>query len=129
MLEIVFLALILYKKSLSLIKVVYALLDWAVLLCLKRTLETASASTSTILLKYQFLTKSTEELNPRQKKMISMLFEGFKGHLTSSKWAKINKVTQMTANRDITALIERNMLVKHGSGPKTHYTLPNEDVK
>ena len=58
-----------------------------------------------------------------------MLFEGFKGNLTSSKWAKINKVTQMTANRDITDLIERNMLVKHGSGPKTHYTLPNEDVK
>ena len=105
-----------------------AWLEWF-LLCLKRTLETASASTHTILLKYQFLTKSTEELNPRQKKIIGMLFEGFKGHLTSSKWAKINKVTQMTANRDITDLIERNMLVKHGSGPKTHYTLPNEDVK
>lgn len=99
-------------------------IEWF-LLCLKRALETASASTRTILLKYQFLSNVKNELNPRQKKMISMLFEGFTGNLTSSKWAKINKVTQMTANRDITDLLERKLLVKHGDGRNTHYTLPD----
>lgn len=94
--------------------------------CLKRALETASNSTKTILLKYQFFNQTNADLNTRQKKMIGMLFEGFKGNLTSSKWAKINKVTQMTANRDITDLLNRGMLIKHGEGRNTHYTLPDE---
>ncbi len=100
-------------------------LEWF-LSCLKRALETASSTTKTILLKYQFLNQAQYELNPRQRKMIGMLFEGFKGNLTSSKWAKINKVTQMTANRDITELLERKILVKNGDGRSTHYTLPKE---
>ena len=105
-----------------------AWLEWF-LSCLKHAFETASSATKTIVLKYQFLNKIQSQLNPRQLKMINMLFEGFKGNLTSSKWAKINKVTQMTANRDITELLERNILVKHGDGRNTHYTLPDNIEK
>ena len=99
-------------------------IEWF-LLCLKRALETASKTTQNILRKYQFFNQANDGLNPRQRKMIGMLFEGFKGNLTSSKWAKINKVTQMTANRDITELLERKLLIKHGNGRNTCYTLPD----
>ena len=99
-------------------------MEWF-LQCLKRALETASGFTRTILLKYQFFNQTNTDLNARQKKMIGMLFEGFKGNLTSSKWARINKVTQMTANRDITDLLDRGMLIRHGEGRNTHYTLPD----
>lgn len=100
-------------------------MEWF-LLCLKRALEAASNATRIILLKYQLLNQENDNLNPRQKKMIGMLFEGFNGNLTSSKWAKINKVTQMTANRDITDLLGRGLLIKHGDGRSTHYTLPDK---
>ena len=30
-----------------------------------------------------------ESFNERQSKMLNMLFDGFKGHLTSTKWAII----------------------------------------
>ena len=53
---------------------------------------------------------SFARLNERQIKMLNMLLEGFKGKLTTSKWAIINKCSQDTALRDINDLVSLGIL-------------------
>jgi len=48
-----------------------------------------------------------------------MLIDGFEGHLTSSKWAAINKCSQDTASRDIEALIRQEILIKGAKGGRS----------
>ena len=55
--------------------------------------------------------------------MLNKLFDGFEGNLTSSKWAKMCKVSQDTASREINALVERDILRQEGQGRSTHYVL------
>lgn len=63
-------------------------------------------------------------INPRQRKLLIRLLDGFTGKLTSSKWATIAKCSQDTALRDIDDLIGRGLLVKAPSGGRnTHYLL------
>ena len=64
-----------------------------------------------------------DELNANQRKMLNMLFDGFKGNLTSSKWVKICKVSQDTASREINALMSKGILKQLGQGRSTHYVL------
>lgn len=62
--------------------------------------------------------------NERQRKLLNMLLEGFDGHLTTSKWAKIAKCSQDTAYRDILDLIDKRILQKNDSGGRsTHYSI------
>ena len=59
--------------------------------------------------------------------MLNRLLDGFRGKLTSSKYAKIEKCSADTALRDITDLIERGILEKEpGGGRSTSYTLTGE---
>lgn len=63
-------------------------------------------------------------MNERQTKMINMLWDGFEGKLTSSKWAKINKCSPDTALRDIQDLVSKGILVRtEGGGRSTGYHL------
>ena len=56
--------------------------------------------------------------------MLNKLFDGFEGNLTSSKWAKICKVSQDTASREmINALVVGGILRQQGQGRSTHYVL------
>lgn len=67
---------------------------------------------------------SAVSFNDRQRRIINMLLDGFKGKLTSSKWYKINHCSQDTANRDINDLILKGILVKTpGNGRNTAYEL------
>ncbi len=67
---------------------------------------------------------ATTSLNGRQKEMLNRLLDGFTGKLTSSKWAKITKVSQDTAGRDIKDLIRKQVLkVAKSGGRSTHYLL------
>lgn len=62
--------------------------------------------------------------NERQRKLLNMLLEGFDGHLTTSKWAKIAKCSQDTAYRDILDLMDKRILQKNDSGGRsTHYSI------
>ncbi len=70
-----------------------------------------------------WLKNSKISFNDRQRKIISMLHNGFRGNLTSGKWAKICKCSQDTASRDINDLIEKDILEKFGQGRSTHYLL------
>lgn len=70
------------------------------------------------------------KINERQKLMLNRLLDGFEGKLTSSKWARITKVSQDTATRDINLLVDQNILKKEDSGGRsTSYILiePRED--
>jgi Fic family protein len=66
-------------------------------------------------------------LNERQSAMLSRLLYDFTGKLTTSKWAKMMKVSQDTAARDITDLITKGILQKEpGGGRSSAYTLTEQ---
>ena len=54
-----------------------------------------------------------------------MLFDGFEGKLTSTKWTKICKYSQDTAINDINELIQYAILKKQGQARATCYILCN----
>jgi Fic family protein len=63
-------------------------------------------------------------LNERQRKIINMLWSGFEGKLTSSKWAKICRCSPDTALRDINDLIAKSILCDTGeNGRSKNYAL------
>lgn len=99
-------------------------LEWF-LSCLGRALENTETTLSAVMHKAKFWeTHSETRLNERQKLMLNKLLSGFKGKLTTSKWAKIAKCSADTALRDITDLIEKQILVKEESGGRsTSYRL------
>ena len=63
-------------------------------------------------------------LNERQRLILNKLLDGFEGKLTSSKWAKLTKSSQDTAQRDIADLVQRGILLRSEEGGRsTSYTL------
>lgn len=99
-------------------------LEWF-LGCLERAILGAHNVLGDVLLKSEFWKRFTANpFNDRQSNILSMLLDGFKGKLTSSKYAKISKCSQDTAYRDILDLIEKGALVKDSSGGRsTSYSL------
>jgi len=93
--------------------------------CLHRAVEGALKTFETTIYKARFWESlATLSINERQKKLINCLLDGFKGNLTSSKWAKIAKCSQDTAYRDILDLVEQGVLIKNPSGGRsTSYSL------
>lgn len=67
---------------------------------------------------------AAEPLNERQSRMLNRLLDGFEGKLTTRKWAAIAKCSPDTALRDITDLLNRNLLRKTDAGGRsTSYQL------
>jgi Fic family protein len=97
--------------------------------CLSECLNSAFSSSSQVLCKAQFWKQHTGIIfNARQNLMLNKLLNGFKGNLSSSKWAKICKCSQDTALRDIQDLINKGILKKTDSGGRsTCYELVAED--
>jgi len=93
--------------------------------CLDRAIDNAEVVLETVLNKSRFWRKyASEQLNKRQIEMLNYLFDGFKGKLSSSKWAKMTKCSQDTATRDINELIEKGILIKSAeTGRSTNYLL------
>lgn len=92
--------------------------------CHLRAVRSAEMQLAGILAKAEFWRAHAEEpLTASQRKMLNMLFDGFNGNLTSSKWAKICKVSQDTASREINALVAKGILQQEGRGRSTHYVL------
>ena len=72
---------------------------------------------------------ASDVFNARQVKILNRLLDGFEGKLTSSKWARMNRCSQDTANRDIRDLIDRGILVRGPAGGRsTSYELPTARV-
>lgn len=93
--------------------------------CLQRAIDGADIVLSAVLDKARFWeVHKAANLNERQVKVINRLLDGFEGKLTSSKWAKLTKSSQDTANRDIAALVRLGILHKgEAGGRSTHYDL------
>ena len=93
--------------------------------CLERAFIQTNANINKLMNKSKFWENNkTIVFNERQTKIINLLFNGFEGKLTSSKWAKINHCSQDTALRDINDLIEKKVLKKDVQGGRsTSYDL------
>ncbi|TCU68390.1 Fic family protein [Bradyrhizobium sp. R2.2-H] len=101
-----------------------AWLDWF-LGCFDRALQGAETILAAVFAKARFWeVHAGTSLNDRQRVMINHLLDGFRGKLTSSKWATITKSSQDTASRDIDDLIKKGVLSKDpGGGRSTSYSL------
>lgn len=101
--------------------------EWLVwfLACLSRAFDRADTSLSGVLAKAGFWERHRDKpLNDRQTEVLNRLFDGFEGKLTSSKWARLTKVSQDTASRDIRDLIEKGILRQNeGGGRSTSYSI------
>ncbi len=103
-------------------------LDWF-LTCLLNALKSSDKILSKVLYKHTFWNRhAMSTLNTRQVLLLNKLLDGFKGKLTSSKWAKIAKCSSDTALRDIQDLIAKNILRKEPAGGRsTNYELVELD--
>jgi Fic family protein len=93
--------------------------------CLGRAIEGADDLLASVLAKARFWEGLGESrVNDRQRLILNKLLDGFEGKLTSSKWAKLTKSSQDTAQRDITDLVQRRILVRSAEGGRsTSYDL------
>jgi Fic family protein len=99
-------------------------LEWF-LACLERAFDGAEKILGAVLRKAEFWKKhAASRLNERQRDMLNRLLDGFEGHLTNAKWARIEKCSADTALRDITDLVEKGVLRKAvGGGRSTSYLI------
>ncbi|HJT74052.1 MAG TPA: hypothetical protein VJ720_08540, partial [Chitinophaga sp.] len=102
-------------------------LEWF-LRCLNRSITVTDYTFAAVMRKARFWENpALQTVNDRQKLMLNKLLDGFRGKLTSSKWAVITKTSQDTASRDIQDLIERGLLIKEPAGGRsTSYILREE---
>lgn len=93
--------------------------------CLEAALVKTEKSICTVLQKAAFWDRHRlVSMNERQIKMVNLLWDGFDGKLTSSKWAKITKCSADTALRDIQDLMIKGVLRKTDEGGRsTNYEL------
>lgn len=68
-------------------------------------------------------------MNERQVKIVNMLWDGFEGKLTTSKWAKISKTSQATALRDVSDLVEKGVLIAADAGGRSTNYLLKDDLE
>jgi len=96
--------------------------DWLIWFydCLESAVLRSDALLDDVLRKARFWTRAEKiSLNDRQKKMLERLMNDFKGNLTTAKWAKITKVSDDTALRDINDLIAKRLLKKTSAGGRS----------
>lgn len=93
--------------------------------CLQRAVAASEGMLASVLRKHQFWqTHAKTILNPRQVKVLTRLFDGFEGNLTSGKYAKLAKTSQDTAARDLADLVKKKVLKKgKGGGRSTHFVM------
>lgn len=99
-------------------------MEWF-LSCLGRAIDGAQTTLGAVLAKSRFWESiSGVTINDRQRLVLNRLLEGFEGKLTSSKYAKLAKCSQDTAQRDIVYLVERGILIRNPEGGRsTSYSL------
>jgi Fic family protein len=103
------------------------LTDWLMwfLGCLDRAIAGADEVLGAVMRKARvWRCANLAPVNDRQRLVLNRLLDGFKGHLSTSKYATLAKCSQDTAQRDILGLVERGVLKKNpGGGRSTSYSL------
>ncbi len=99
-------------------------LDWF-LGCLDRAIGGADQLLSAVLNKARLWQRiNRRPVNDRQRAVINRMLNGYKGVLSTSKYAQLAKCSTDTALRDIRELLERGILVQNpGGGRSTSYRL------
>jgi len=103
--------------------------------CFIRAIEDSKDSIENIVLKSLFWQKHTETVfNKNQKKVINRLLDagpgGFTGGLSTRKYVGMTKVSRTTAYRDITDLVEKNVLKQNKKkGRSVSYELIFPSIK
>lgn len=103
-------------------------LDWF-LDCLGRAITKAEMTLGNVLFKAKLWKKIDQKsINERQRWIISRMLEAdVKGHMNTSKYAKLAKCSKDTALRDIQDLKEHGIFVQNpGGGRSTSYRLPDQ---
>lgn len=103
---------------------VTAWLTWF-LRCLDQAVRDADNQIESVLYKARLWRRiDRQPVNDRQRAIINRLLGDFRGHLTTSKYAKIAKCSTDTALRDIRDLLARGVIVRNpGGGRSTSYRL------
>lgn len=82
--------------------------------------------------KRDFYQKFSEQLNPRQEKVIARIFregiDGFKGGLSAENYISITGAARATVTRDLQKLVEIGALAKQGERKYTRYYLKLSNV-
>ena len=94
----------------------------------EESIDSSLEKVNTVKTKANFYSKHQDKkLNDRQKKVIQKMLDSlpleFEGGMKVKKYMNITKSTRVTANRDLTNLIELNIMQKHGLARATFYTL------
>jgi len=99
--------------------------------CMDRAIENAQNILAAVLTKARFWEHIRGiSLNERQTLILNRLLDDFEGKLTTSKYAKLAKCSQDTALRDISLLVEQDILVRNSAGGRsTSYALPKEVIQ
>ena len=95
------------------------------LACLDRSIQEAGNQLASVLYKARLWQSINQRpVNDRQRAIINLLLGDFRGHLTTSKYAKLAKCSTDTALRDIRDLLTRGVIVRNpGGGRSTSYRL------
>lgn len=100
-------------------------LEWF-LNCLERSILSAEKILFQVLFKAKFWNKVNQNpVNERQRLVVNQMISGhFKGHMNTSKYARMTKCSSDTALRDIQNLQERHIFLQNpGRGRSTSYRL------
>jgi Fic family protein len=99
-------------------------LEWF-LGCLGRAIDGAGKLLDAVLHKAALWQRiNRRPVNERQRVVLNRMLDGFKGFLSTSKYAKLAKCSADTALRDVRELVERRILIKNpGGGRSTSYRL------
>ncbi len=105
--------------------------EWLVwfLGCLDRTIDGANGKLTSVLHKAKMWERiNLNPVNDRQRNVINRMLDDFKGHLTTSKYAKLAKCSNDTALRDIRELLARGIVAQNsGGGRSTSYRIADPD--
>ncbi len=96
--------------------------DWLVwfLDCLSRAIDNADEILASVLHKAQVWRQvNNHSVNDRQRQVINRMLADWRGHLTTSKYAKLAKCSTDTALRDIRELQEHGILIRNEAGGRS----------
>jgi Fic family protein len=94
-------------------------LEWF-LDCFGRAIDGSDQTLAAVLHKAKLWQRiNTKQVNERQRVVINRLLDDFKGHLSTSKYAKLAKCSSDTALRDIRELVGRGILLQNPSGARS----------
>lgn len=96
--------------------------------CLDRAIERSDRALQGVLRKARLWQSiNLNPINERQRRVINRMLDQFKGHLTTSKYARLAKCSTDTALRDIRELLKQGVMAKNTAGGRsTSYRLAHE---